>query len=51
MNHPNPTRGRQSEGAGRGHVGGVFINRQNNREVNLILQLLVFLMIRSLKQH
>ena len=46
INRPNLTRGRPSEGVGRGRCHGVLY-RYNNREFNLILQLLVFLTIRS----
>jgi len=41
MNRPNPTCGQSSEGAGRGHLGGVIYK--------LILQLLVFSKIRLSK--
>ena len=43
MNRPNQTRGRPSNGAGRGLFGGVLYKLINNRKNKLILQLLMFL--------
>jgi len=47
MDTPNPTQATPSEGVGREYFGGVLYKSLNNRVINLILILLVFLMICS----
>jgi hypothetical protein len=42
MNRPNLMRGRPSEGVGQGRLGRVLYKLIKNREINLIVLLLVF---------
>jgi hypothetical protein len=42
INHPNAMRGRPSAGVGQGLLGGVLYKSITNREINLILQLILF---------